>query len=398
MKVTWVNPCFLDYRVPVYAALDRLVDGGLSIVFSATRIREGVRRKITDVLGDRAVALEGEKRLGIGINEETFANQGISIPYQPGLVRSIIETEPDVIISEGFFQWTPAALWAKRKARVPLVIAYEKTPHTERNAPRLRTLYRRWVASETDAICCNGKLSKEYCTSVLRFDADRIITGAMAADTESLAAKCAALPPEEIVACRLRLRATSGPLFLYVGRLIPLKGLRELLAGWELFTRTNSTGTLVLVGEGPEREPLESIIRDKHVPRVVFAGRAEYEQIASHYAAADCLVMPTLEDNWSLVVPEAMACGKPILCSQFNGCWPELVQPGVNGWVFDPHNAGEIAELLNKCAAEPGRLIAMGRESSRIVEAYSPQHAAEAVLRAIELAADRSLVTSGRGN
>src|SRR5439155_20511438 len=94
MKVTWVNPCFLDYRVPVYAQLDALLDGGLSVVFSATRVRDGVKRKISDALGDRAVALSGEKRVGIGrVNEEGFANAGISIPYQPGLVRAIAATE-----------------------------------------------------------------------------------------------------------------------------------------------------------------------------------------------------------------------------------------------------------------------------------------------------------------
>src|SRR5439155_9790796 len=139
-----------------------------SVVFSATRVREGVRRKIVDAIGGRAVALDGEKRLGVGrLSEEGFANAGVSIPYQPGLARAIAATEPDVIISEGFFQWTPAALWVKRKRRVPMVIAYEKTPHTERNAPRLRSMYRRWIGREADAICCNGSLSKQYCTEVL---------------------------------------------------------------------------------------------------------------------------------------------------------------------------------------------------------------------------------------
>jgi glycosyltransferase involved in cell wall biosynthesis len=205
------------------------------------------------------------------------------------------------------------------------------------------------------------------------------------------------------MAKRAALGVTSRPLFLYVGQLIERKGVSELLAGWERYTSGfggggdgGGDGSLVLVGEGPQRLGLEAIVREKRLPRVIFAGQAGYDDIATFYAAADVLVMPTLEDNWSLVVPEAMACGKPILCSTFNGCWPELVQPGVNGWTFDPHNADKMASLLRRCAAmEPTLLNAMGAESKRIVMAYTPTHAAEAVLSACELAI-RNYSISGR--
>jgi glycosyltransferase involved in cell wall biosynthesis len=77
--------------------------------------------------------------------------------------------------------------------------------------------------------------------------------------------------------------------------------------------------------------------------------------------------MPTLEDNWSLVVPEAMACGKPVLCSTLNGCWPELVKDDVNGWTFDPTDAGQLAGLFGRCASAAPRLPVMGVASRNIV-------------------------------
>jgi glycosyltransferase involved in cell wall biosynthesis len=222
---------------------------------------------------------------------------------------------------------------------------------------------------------------------VLGVAPERIVTGAMAADTELLAQRAASITPREIEAARFRVGANDRPVFLYVGRLIRLKGLRELMAGWERYITGGGVGSLVLVGDGPERLVLEAQVREKNLPGVIFLGRCEYDEIALHYAMADVLVMPTLEDNWSLVVPEAMACGKPILCSTFNGCWPELVQPGVNGWVFDPNNEQEIAQLMGICATDRHRLIAMGHHSRRIVAKYTPTHAAEAMLTACELAA-----------
>ena len=160
MKVTWINPCFREYRVPVYAALDRLLGNQLSVVFSEDRTGESVSRKIRDVLGIRAVGLRGERRLNLGAHHNNFSNVGLRIPYQRGLYKQIASTQPDVIISEGFFQWTPASLWFKRHKGVPLVIAYERTAHTERNAGFLRTSFRRFVAGQADAVVCNGILSK----------------------------------------------------------------------------------------------------------------------------------------------------------------------------------------------------------------------------------------------
>jgi glycosyltransferase involved in cell wall biosynthesis len=277
------------------------------------------------------------------------------------------------------------------------VIAYERTAHTERNAGFLRTQYRRWVARRTDAIACNGILSKRYCIEELRVPADRIVTGAMASDVAGLAQKVVAVSPVERASRRTRL-GLSSPVFLYVGRLIRLKGLRELLQAWASYcSRETSPGTLLLVGDGPERALLETMIRERKLTGVVFAGGVPYDQIAGYFAVADVLVMPTLEDNWSLVVPEAMACGLPILCSRYNGCWPELVREGENGWVFDPCEERSFADALRRVRVHQQQLPALGQASRRIVSRFSPQSAAAAVLRACEIAMAATRMTPADG-
>ena len=52
----------------------------------------------------------------------------------------------------------------------------------------------------------------------------------------------------------------------------------------------------------------------------------ELQELYKYYALCDVFIMPTLEDNWCLVIPEAMACGKPVACSIYNGGHYELVQ------------------------------------------------------------------------
>ena len=186
------------------------------------------------------------------------------------------------------------------------------------------------------------------------------------------------------------------PVFLYVGRLIRLKGLQELLQAWSRFRQTEGPkGTLLLVGDGPERGPLESMARELQLSNVLFTGAIPYEDTALYYSLADIFVMPSLEDKWSLVVPEAMSCGLPILCSIYNGCWPELVREGENGWVFDPQKPEELARLFSLCLRERERLPPMGLASRGIVKGFSPRIAACAVLDACKIAVTRRLRRNG---
>ena len=53
----------MDYRIPVYEALDELCDHELTLIYNAEVVPERCRVKTNDVLGDRAIALSGEKRL-----------------------------------------------------------------------------------------------------------------------------------------------------------------------------------------------------------------------------------------------------------------------------------------------------------------------------------------------
>jgi hypothetical protein len=212
---------------------------------------------------------------------------------------------------------------------------------------------------------------------------ERITCGHVAADTEGLLAAYVGVSKTEREGLRREL-GLSGTVFLYVGRLIPLKGLPELLSAWSgLDSLVRGRANLLLVGDGPERAPLEALCRENGLTNVRFVVAVDYDRIAPYYAAADLFVMPTLEDNWSLVVPEAMACGLPILCSKYNGCWPELVREGENGWVFDPLDRPRTCgSLKTTIAASPERLRAMGRDSSAVVRQHLPGEVAQAIHKA----------------
>jgi glycosyltransferase involved in cell wall biosynthesis len=386
--MTFVVREFLDYHVPVFAALDSLVGGGLHVIYSSDAVPKRVQKKISAALGSRAIGLSGEIVFGTRTTSE-FANSGVRIPYKKGLVSVIRFSKPDVLIAEGFFQWSFAALLYRLTAGIPLVVCYERTFHTERNAQRYRLLYRRLALRLVDAMCVNGGFALSY-AQCLGMPASRITLGYMAADTDDLARRAAAVTPCQREEIR-RSWSAQGVVFTYVGRLIPLKGVKDLLRGWAIFEKCRrGLGTLVIVGDGPDRQALERQASDSGLQFVRFCGAVDYDNIAPCYAASDVLTMPTLEDNWSLVVPEAMACGLPILCSKYNGCWPELVQSGKNGWVFDPLCPEELSKCLVSIVESRSSIPLMGGWSKRIVRGYSPVNAASSILRACEIAIEHS--------
>lgn len=380
MRITWVTRSFLDYRIPVYKALDELCNHQLTLIYYKDVVPERVRNKIKHVLGDRAIELSGEYRMGGNKKDNaTMANKGLRIPIQPGLIKAIKKSNPNIMISDGFFQWTYAPLIVRMLARIPHVMCYERTKHTERNAGTVRTIYRKIAMRWMDAIDCNGKLTEEY---IKELGYKRKIThGHMVADTVELVAKSIDVKQQEITELRNQLKCKQQ-LYLYVGQLIPRKGIVEMLNAWKKAALNHST--LLLVGDGSQRKEIEELISKEQIPDVIVYGSIDYDSIAVYYKLANCFIIPTLEDNWSLVVPEAMACGLPILCSKYNGCWPELVKPE-NGWVFDPLDRASLVDALNKSYQNKDKLTEMGEKSKEIVSRHTPEIAARGIWEACEM-------------
>jgi glycosyltransferase involved in cell wall biosynthesis len=248
-------------------------------------------------------------------------------------------------------------------------------------------------------MCCNGRLSAEY-SQTLGINADRITTGNMVADTEGIRKRTSTVSMADREALRRRIGAT-GLTFLVVSRLIRPKGIRELMEGWTAFSaEANEPVCLVIVGGGPEELFLRDFIGRRNLKDVCLVGPVTYSDVHRFYAASDVLVMPTLEDNWSLVVPEAMACGLPVLCSIYNGCYPEMITEGKTGWVFDPLKKRETVWALRRFlrAKQDQTLSEMGKTAQALVDSFSPRSAAAAILRACDLAFTKSSGKRHRGD
>lgn len=165
----------------------------------------------------------------------------------------------------------------------------------------------------------------------------------------------------------------DGLLFLFSGQIVKRKGVNFLLKAWKKHVINHPNDKLVLIGYGDMYDALKLKYGDEE--SIYMEGKVNYGDVYRYYAIADVFVLPTIEDNWSLVIPEAMACGLPVSTSIYNGCHPELVKKDENGVTFDTYNQESIIFALDYFHHQD--LKAMGRMSVELEREFNTEHCAK---------------------
>ncbi|MDO4885162.1 MULTISPECIES: glycosyltransferase [Rothia] len=154
----------------------------------------------------------------------------------------------------------------------------------------------------------------------------------------------------------------------FVGRLAQEKNIDVLIEALSLLPEHLNHVILDIAGGGELREELEKKAHDCGVSeRVVFRGYVPDEDLPGVYQRADIFCQPGTAELQSLVSLEAMSASKPVVLANALAL-PHLVEDGVNGYLFEPNNARDLAHKLAAILSLPAaEREQMGRESRRIV-------------------------------
>ena len=160
--------------------------------------------------------------------------------------------------------------------------------------------------------------------------------------------------------------ADSQPTVLTVSALREGKGLEVLLRGMALLVRGQPQLRVVIAGEGPLRDRLEELAREKglegHVRWLGFR-----RDVGDLLAAADVFVLASRQDAFPTVLLEAMAAARPVVATQVGGI-PEIVEPGRTGVLVPPGDPEALAAAVDALLADPrtaALLGVAGRERAR---------------------------------
>jgi glycosyltransferase involved in cell wall biosynthesis len=339
---------------------------------------------VSGLEGKIAVEVVGKTQFIEAKTNQTLGyNHGFSY-VSPRIVNHLLQFKPHVIFVNAFSLWTLLVLLFKPLGRWRVVIAYEgSSPTVDYRDSQLRLMLRRLMVKGADALITNNGRGKTYLTEILKAEESRVFARPYeVADAKALLGGQADIATESD-------RELRSPIFLFMGQVIPRKGIQFLLeACARLGQQAVHPYTLLIVGDGEQREELEVFIQNQGLAeRVKWEGWVSYHRLGSYFRKADVFVLPTLEDTWGMVVLEAMTFGKPILCSKWAGA-SELVVEGENGYLFDPYNPEELAELMRRFLNDPELIVSMGQKSQQLIAQYTPESAAKFLAELTSFALD----------
>ena len=257
--------------------------------------------------------------------------------------------------------------------RYPLISVVHHLRSSEQHPRRLLPLYRaveRAYLRTVDGFIFNSRTTRQAVAALRRKSEEDKGESENLAPLDGVIAYPAAdhLPApneraaEELISAR---GSEDGPLrILFVGNLIPRKGLRHLIAA---LSRLPKAGWLLdVVGdEAVDRAYAAELRRQIGAAglegNIRLHGRVSDSELAQRYRAAHLLAVLSYE-GFGIVYLEAMAFGLPVLASVYGGAG-EIVDSGVNGLLVEPADADGIAAHLSALAGDRERLAALGRSA-----------------------------------
>ncbi|MBI4531886.1 MAG: glycosyltransferase, partial [Candidatus Latescibacteria bacterium] len=165
-----------------------------------------------------------------------------------------------------------------------------------------------------------------------------------------------------------------------VGRLVDQKGYPDLLEALHLIARGGHKIIVLLVGEGPNRPEIETIIQKTGLSSVCRL-LGHRDDIPDILVSLDLFVLPSLDEGLPNAVLEAMACGKPVIATTVGGT-PEAVLDRETGLLVPPRCPERLAIAIETLLRDPARSRAMGQKGrKRMTEMFTVEKMLDGVER-----------------
>jgi exopolysaccharide biosynthesis WecB/TagA/CpsF family protein len=176
-----------------------------------------------------------------------------------------------------------------------------------------------------------------------------------------------------------------GKYAIYVGRLSPEKGLRQLLKAWKA---SGVSFPLCIVGDGPLRAQLDLDRQNLNLSNVEFVGQLDHERAMDAVGRARFLVLPSqCYEAFPMAIAEAYACSVPVIAAN-HGAMAEMVENGRTGIRFNPGDSQDLAAKIKWACAEPAVLAEMGIAARA---KFEREYTADSNLRALLSVYERAL-------
>ncbi|MGE0143734.1 MAG: glycosyltransferase family 4 protein [Planctomycetota bacterium] len=389
MKVAFLTNVISPYRAPVFRELSRTAGWTFRVIVNAQT--EFDRRWDGHCEGvDVQESWTWRFRRAHVSHHPVRTEQVVTTHVPIGLWRDLSRFSPDVVITHELGPRSLlASMWARAHRRPFAVWTYQSRAMGTATG-RLRARIRDSILGHAAAIVGMGRQARDVLAG-FGVAPDRIVDAPNATDVELITAALERQRADGSIETIRRTHADGKRIALFCGRLVPFKGLAEMLEAWcELPSRVRADWRLLVVGDGPLASAVDAAAQRADVVRLP---SVPMRDVAGWYAAADLHLFPSLADAWGLSVQDAMLCGTPTLCSIHAGCADDLVIDGVDGLLFDPSTTEGMKAGLLSALSHPD-LARLGERAAARARDFTPERLAQS----FRVAVDRALSGSRRSD
>ncbi|MDM3860997.1 MAG: glycosyltransferase family 4 protein [Aphanizomenon gracile PMC644.10] len=254
------------------------------------------------------------------------------------LLKTLTAIQPDVLAIAGYSEpaMIAAFIWGKLNKKTLILLSESKEDDAPRQLPK--EWLKKQIINNYHAAVVGGKPHQRYLQN-LGMTPSSIAGGYDVVNNQ-------VFHPERI---RVLSSPLNQPYFLTINRFVAKKNIPFILEAYAEYRHQlgDSAWNLVLCGDGELRSQIEAQITQLNLnAHVHLPGFLQETEILPYFAHAKCFIHASRQEQWGLVVNEAMAAGLPVLVSNRCGCYEDLIIEGVNGFGFNPACVPDLVDLM----------------------------------------------------
>jgi glycosyltransferase involved in cell wall biosynthesis len=281
-------------------------------------------------------------------------------PASLDLLRAMRRERPDLIFSQDYASGRFDVLLAVARALGIPLVAYHSGSVPDHYVGRLA---KQITIRSADRLLVSSEVERRMLMQRFSVPAERVAVLFTPIDVEEFR------PHDRDASARRLGLDPRKPRLLFLGRLDDdVKRVSLLIGSFAAIVAEHPEAELLIAGSGSDEEELRNLAQSLAPGHVRFLGWISgSRERAELLSASDCLVLPSLSEGFPTVVGEALACGTPVVASAVGGI-PELVTPGLNGWLVPPDDRRALERALGEVLAESGDLSSMREAARRVAE------------------------------
>lgn len=386
-RIAFLNTHPIQYFSPMYASLNMSEEFEVTVIYCSDWSLRGAE---DSGFGQKVKwdidLLHGYEALFLGERAQVRTPSGFFSLVCPEIFSVIWEGRFDALVVHGHNYFVNLlAILAARIVGTRVFMRGDTNIHLQSKSPaaRLKNRLKSVLYRSADGCLAIGTANRKFYRS-LGVPADQIYLMPFAVDNERFVAG-ATIEAE----ARLNFRGDLGleeesTLILFSSKLQKQKRPDDLIRAVAILEAKGYRLSLLIVGSGEMYSELKQMVLDLQLQNVVFTGFINQARLPQVFGASDIFVLPSSNDQWGLVVNEAMCAQLPVVVADGVGCVYDLLHDGENGFMVKAGDIEGLAHALEILLGDEVKRRRMGERSLEIIKGWSFAECRAGLLEALQ--------------